>query len=320
MIRPQEIVIKNENKNMKKTFLRILSGVVVLGFSLGLSSCLDSGGTEDPVAQLLRDVETIDSYLASQGLTAEEDPNGIRMVITGLGAGLPAVLSNRVNVDYVGRLFTTNAIFDQGNTTGPLANYIQGWQIALTTLPAGSKATLYIPPYWGYGNNPVGTIPANSILVFEIEFIEVATTSTEAARLNTDTLAIDAYLDGKGIVAVKDTTGLRYVFTETGSGPIPSWYDRVRITYTIKLLTDENKIIADDIREPSEYFYSRVVDYFQCMKIALQKMPVGTKATLYSPSGYGYGINEQKDQSGAIVVPANSNLVIELELIEIVSP
>jgi len=305
---------------MKKTFLRILSGVVVLGFSLGLSSCLDSGDNEDPVEQLLRDVETIDSYLTSQGLTAEEDPNGIRMVITELGTGLPAVLTNRVNVDYVGRLLSTNAIFDQGNTTGPLANYIQGWQIALTTLPAGSKATVYIPPYWGYGNNPVGTIPASSILVFEIEFNEVATTSTEATRLKTDTLAIDAYLTDKGIIAVKDTTGLRYVFTETGSGPIPSWYDKVKIAYTIKLLTDENKIIADDIGEPSEYFYSRVVDYFHCMKIALQKMPVGTKATLYSPSGYGYGPSEQKDQAGAIVVPANSNLVIELELTEIVSP
>jgi FKBP-type peptidyl-prolyl cis-trans isomerase len=320
MIRLPGTVIKNGLNYMKNNFLRILSGLVVLGFMLGLSSCLDSGDVDDPLAQLQQDLATIDSYLTSQGLTAEEDPNGIRMVITALGTGLPAVQTNRVDVDYVGRLFSTNAIFDQGNTAGPLVNYIQGWQIALTTLPAGSKATLYIPPYWGYGNNPVGSIPANSILVFEIEFNEVVTTSTEATRLNTDTLAIDSYLTTKGIVAVKDTTGLRYVFTETGSGPIPSWYDRVKVSYTIKLLSDDTKVIVDDVGEPSEFFYSRVIDYLHCMKIALQKMPVGTKATLYSPSGYGYGPSEQRDQANAVIVPANANIIIEMELTEIVSP
>ena len=101
---------------MKKMLLRILSGFIVLGVSLGLSSCLDSGSSEDPVVQLLRDVETIDTYLSSQGKTAVEDVNGIRMVITELGTGLPAVLTNKVDVDYVGRLFTTSVVFDQGNT------------------------------------------------------------------------------------------------------------------------------------------------------------------------------------------------------------
>ena len=306
---------------MKKMYLRILSGFVVLGISLGLSSCLDSGNGEDPVVQLLRDVETIDSYLASQGTTAVEDVRGIRMVITELGTGLPAVLTNKVDVDYVGRLFTTNAIFDQGNTAGLVTNYIEGWQIALITLPAGSKATLYIPPYWGYGGSPVGTIPANSILVFDIEFNEVVATSVELQRLIADTVAIDNYLTTKNIVAVKDTTGLRYVFNETGSGSIPTWYDKVRIVYTIKLLSDETKVIVDNIvGEPSDSFNSRVVDYFHGVKIALQKMPVGTKATLYVPSGYGYGPSDQTNQAGQVVVPANSNIIIELELQEIVSP
>ena len=227
---------------MKKMLLRILSGFIVLGVSLGLSSCLDSGNSEDPVVQLLRDVETIDTYLSSQGKTAVEDVNGVRMVITELGTGLPALLTNKVDVDYVGRLFTTSAVFDQGNTIQVLSKYIQGWQIAFTTLPAGSKATLYIPAYWGYGNSPVGTIPANSILVFDVVFNEVVETSTELQRLGADTVAIDGYLTAKNIVAVKDTTGLRYVFNETGSGSIPSWYDKVKITYTIRLLTDDTKL------------------------------------------------------------------------------
>ena len=81
-----------------------------------------------------------------------------------------------------------------------------------------------------------------------------------------------------------------------------------------------SSIVKDVIGEPSESFYSRVIDYFHGMKIALQKMPVGTKATLYIPSGYAYGPEEQKNQNGQIVVPSNSNIIIELELTEIVSP
>lgn len=305
---------------MRKNILRILSGFVVLGVSLGLSSCLDSSSGDDPLVLLLKEVETIDNYLAGQGKTAVKDANGIRMVINELGTGLPAVLTNKVDVDYVGKLFTTGATFDQGNTSSLITNYIQGWQIALTTLPAGSKATLYIPSYWGYGNTVVGTIPANSILVFDIVFNKVVATPTELQRLAADTVAIDNYLTSKNIVAVKDTTGLRYIFNETGSGAIPSWYDKVKITYNIKLLTDDSKVLVEYTEEPTENFYSRVVDYFHCMKIALQKMPVGTKATLYVPSGYGYGPNEQKNASGAVVVPSNSNLIIELELVGIVSP
>ena len=305
---------------MRKIFLRILSGLVVFGVSLGLSSCLDSNNAEDPLVQLLRDVETIDNYLAGQGTTAVKDPNGIRMVITELGTGLPAVLTNKVDVDYIGRLFTTGAVFDQGNTSALITNYIQGWQIALSTLPAGSKATVYIPPYWGYGTTPNGTIPANSILVFDIVFNKVVATSTELQRLAADTVAIDNYLTSKNIVAVKDTTGLRYIINETGSGPVPTWYDKVKITYNIKLLTNDTKTIVEHTEEPSENFYSRVIDFFHCMKIALQKMPVGTKVTLYVPSGYGYGPTEQKDQSGSVAVPSNSNLIIELELVELVSP
>lgn len=306
---------------MKKMFLRILSGVFLLGVSLGLSSCFDSGSGNDPLAQLLQDIETIDSYLVSQGKTAVEDVNGVRMVITELGTGLPAVLTNKVDVDYVGRLFTTGSIFDQGNTASLITNYIQGWQIALTTLPAGSKATLYIPAYWGYGNQVAGSIPANSILVFDIIFNEVVATSTEIQRLAADTVAIDSYLTAKNILAVKDTTGLRYIINETGSGSIPSWYDKVKIVSTIRLMSDDTKVVVDGaVGEPTESFYSRVVDYFHGIKIALQKMPVGSKATLYVPSGYGYGPTEQKNQSGVVIVPSNSNIIIDIELQEIVSP
>lgn len=37
----------------------------------------------------------------------------------------------------------------------------------------GEKRKLTIPPDMGYGSNPVGPIPANSVLVFETELMGI---------------------------------------------------------------------------------------------------------------------------------------------------
>jgi len=306
---------------MKKNFGGIVLGcLLLLGLPFGLISCLDSGGnSNDPVTQLLKDIETIDNFLDSNGLTAEEDASGIRMVITELGTGLPAMLTNTVDVDYVGKLFSTNAKFDEGNVKGIVTTYIAGWQIALTTLPAGSKATLYIPSYWGYGNSAQGPIPANSILIFDIEFNDVVESPQELQKLAADTTAIDDYLVSKTIDAIKVPGGLRYVITELGTGATPTWYDRTKLKFAFKLLTDDTKIVIQAEREPSAEFYSRVIDYIHGMKIALQKLPAGSKATLYIPSGLGYGTQAATDQ-GVTIIPANSNVIVDLEFIDIIEP
>jgi FKBP-type peptidyl-prolyl cis-trans isomerase len=61
---------------------------------------------------------------------------------------------------------------------------------------------------------------------------------------------------------------------------------------------------------PSAIFDSRVVNYIRAFQVGLQKMPVGTTATLYVPSGLAFGSNGSSDGS----VPGNSNLIYEITL------
>ncbi|MBK8144619.1 MAG: FKBP-type peptidyl-prolyl cis-trans isomerase [Bacteroidetes bacterium] len=57
---------------------------------------------------------------------------------------------------------------------------IRGWDEGVALLPLGSKATFYIPSRLGYAaqavpgnpNNPKG-IPANSILIFDVELTNI---------------------------------------------------------------------------------------------------------------------------------------------------
>jgi FKBP-type peptidyl-prolyl cis-trans isomerase FkpA len=55
-----------------------------------------------------------------------------------------------------------------------LGQLIVGWQKGLPLISSGGKITLYIPPSLGYGSAAAGSIPANSILIFDIELISVS--------------------------------------------------------------------------------------------------------------------------------------------------
>jgi FKBP-type peptidyl-prolyl cis-trans isomerase len=51
----------------------------------------------------------------------------------------------------------------------PLGQMIPGFNEALTLLKAGGKGIFVIPSTIGYGEQARGPIPANSVLVFEVE-------------------------------------------------------------------------------------------------------------------------------------------------------
>lgn len=296
----------------------IRSGLVVLLYAVGLTLCLTSCNSgpdvADPNKQLQKDTLAIDAYLSANALEAENDPSGLRMVITKVGTGLPANIYDSIDVDYVGKLFSNGVIFDQGNIKSPLLGVISGWQIAFTKLPEGSEAVLYIPSYWAYGSDVQQSIPANSILVFTITKFKKLIIKSNREKLASDTVAIDNYLESKNIDAVKDSSGLRYVITIPTPGRKPTWYDRVSLKYSIKLLTNDGTIVYSEEAKPSALFYSRLIDYNHGMKIGLSKLAVGSKATLYIPSGLGFGPRNATNSSGTVVVPANSNIIVDIEL------
>lgn len=87
--------------------------------------------------------------------------------------------TSEVYVHYKGKLLDGSE-FDSSYSRGEptlfqVNRLIPGMTEALLLLPIGSKATLYIPPELGYGSmSPSPRIPGNSILVFEIELVKLA--------------------------------------------------------------------------------------------------------------------------------------------------
>jgi FKBP-type peptidyl-prolyl cis-trans isomerase len=288
-----------------------MKGKIALGLILILSSCL-SEDFVDPTARLRKDIAAIDSYLAAKGINAIKDASGIRIVVTELGtAGLPPNEWNDLEVEYVGKLLATETIFGEGTVYQKLSNYITGWQIGLAMLPEGSKATLYIPSFYGYGDRPAGSIPANSNLIFDVYVKNVEATSTQTQRLNDDIESIDTYIAENEIVNTQiHESGIRYIITQEGSGNIATWFNQVKISYKARLL-NEDEFFLDVTVQPSESFSSRVVNFPHGVIIALQYLKEGSKGTFYVPSGLAFGPRAYSN------APANSIIVYEIEVLEV---
>ena len=122
------------------------------------------------------DDQLIQGYLFANNLNATKTASGLYYIMTVEGTGVSPTTSSTVEVKYTGYLLD-DTVFDQTATgktfTSSLSGLITGWQIGIPLMKKGGKAMLFIPSALGYGIRGIGPIPANSVLVFEIELIDV---------------------------------------------------------------------------------------------------------------------------------------------------
>tara|TARA_B110000879_G_C10920950_1_gene412085 strand:- start:4 stop:390 length:387 start_codon:yes stop_codon:yes gene_type:complete len=121
------------------------------------------------------DEDIILQYINDNNLNAEPTGSGLYYVLNSNGNGDFPNINSIVTVAYKGTLID-GTIFDQSDATGatfPLSNVIQGWQEGIPLFSEGGSGILLIPSALGYGNQLIGSIPANSVLIFEVTLLNV---------------------------------------------------------------------------------------------------------------------------------------------------
>jgi len=121
------------------------------------------------------DEDIILQYISDNNLNAEPTGSGLYYVVNTNGNGNFPNITSTVRVDYRGTL-TDGTIFDESGPNGvtfPLTNVIQGWQEGIPLFSEGGSGILIIPSGLGYGNQAIGNIPRNSVLIFEVNLIDV---------------------------------------------------------------------------------------------------------------------------------------------------
>ncbi|MEC8523155.1 MAG: FKBP-type peptidyl-prolyl cis-trans isomerase [Pseudomonadota bacterium] len=121
-----------------------------------------------------------DDFLADNAKRDEvtQTASGLQYEVLTEGEGdAHPVATDTVLVHYHGTLLN-GSVFDSSVKRGepisfPLNRVIPGWTEGVQLMTKGAKYKFFIPARLAYGNQRVGSIPGGSLLVFEVELLDI---------------------------------------------------------------------------------------------------------------------------------------------------
>lgn len=137
---------------------------------------VDLNKNSDSSVQAVIDEETIKAAVSKGVIDTTGNESSVYYHIVKQGAGKPIKVTDTVTVYYKGSLLSDGSIFDQTKekpATFPLNRLIKGWQLAVPKINVGGSVKVIIPSGLAYGiRSRSKDIPANSVLVFDIEVLD----------------------------------------------------------------------------------------------------------------------------------------------------
>ncbi len=107
--------------------------------------------------------------------------SGLQYVILKNAEGAKPALTDQVKVNYKGALIDGTEFDSSYKRNKPaifmLNRVIKGWKEGIQLMTVGSKYRFFIPPQLGYSNKRIPNIPLNSLLIFDVELLEIAKNS-----------------------------------------------------------------------------------------------------------------------------------------------
>jgi FKBP-type peptidyl-prolyl cis-trans isomerase FkpA len=130
------------------------------------------------------DEKILTAYFAKNNIKATRTPSGLYYTISKKGTGNNAKGGQQVTMNYIGKFLDGKKFdgnvddnFQPANGRQPLSftlgvgQVIKGWDEGVQLFNTGSRGTIYIPSGLAYGPSGRGPIPANSVLVFDVELL-----------------------------------------------------------------------------------------------------------------------------------------------------
>lgn len=263
--------------------MKITVRIIILVLMVGLASCnLQRNIVKEPVFV--------------------EHESGFSYQITKKGTGIKPAINDVVKVHY--KLFLEDStLVDSSYDREEPATFklgagqvIKGWDIALSEFAVGDEVVLVLTPELGYGDRTAGQIPANSVLIFELEIVDVIpapkpfVVSDNAAITETDSgLKITVVENGRG---PRLTKGMRLVVHYTGYFEDMSVFDSsIEREEAIELILGRSMVIKG-------------------WEEGLTKLRQGDKARLWVPYELAYG------EQGRGPIPPRTDLIFDIEILE----
>jgi FKBP-type peptidyl-prolyl cis-trans isomerase len=132
--------------------------------------------------QIKIDDSILNNYFTTSKNIPQRIKPGLYVDLKEKGIGGDLRKGDSIKVNYTGKLIN-GEIFDSNTEkrfghvepfkfVAGVGNVIKGWDEALMLMQRGGKATFYIASPYAYGSKKMGAIPANSILIFDVEVLK----------------------------------------------------------------------------------------------------------------------------------------------------
>ena len=129
----------------------------------------------DSAVEAAKETTTIINAIQAKTIDTSGTANGVYYKFLREGTGPLVSINDTLVVHYKGQLLN-GFVFDETKdkpATFPLKRLIKGWQAGLPLCRQGGKIRLIIPSSLAYSIRNINTIPPNSILIFDVEVVEI---------------------------------------------------------------------------------------------------------------------------------------------------
>jgi len=238
-----------------------------------------------------------------EGKQEVKTDSGLKYWVLKEGTGEPAGANGRVKMHGTawlanGRLVGSTR--DRGLAlTSPVSSLLKGWAEAAADMKKGEVRCLELPPELAYGEQGNRSVPPNTTLILEVEMEDILPYIEQAST--------------NGLQAVTLDSGTKYWDLKVGDGADVKADSECVVQYTGWLV--DGTIFDTSTEKEAPYTFKMSRGVIEGWKEGLLGMKVGGKRRLRIPPSRAYG-----DRARGRIIPANSTLIFEIELLEIKGP
>ena len=122
---------------------------------------------------------------------------------------------------------------------------------------------------------------------------------------------VQDYVNNHSLVAFQHCSGLFYRIENSGSVSAPTPCSNLSITYNTYFFS------GSTLEQQTTPVGISLGASIRAMRIAMPLIKAGGRIVFYVPPSLAYGAQEIRDQNGNIVIPANSYIVYEMNLVSV---
>ncbi len=258
--------------------------------------------------------------LKREGWTATE--SGLQIFYRQAGGGASALPGQFVRVNYSFSLIDGTVVEsnqDEGQPIiFPVNGLFPGWVEAMSLLKEGDQVNMLVPAHLAYGARERTGIPAWSVLIFDVDLLEVLSLEEVQAEVAAGKQAFQdrqrVYLEAnaKKVGVTVTESGLQYEILRSGpaDGLKPLKTSKVEVQYQGQLI--DGRVIDTTYDEEGKTRFFHPTQVIPGWEEALLLMRPGDQWRITIPHTLGYGVAGYGKR-----VPPLATLVFEVDLLEV---